>query len=68
MSEIRADIAMGKEWRKVMYRRPNMPGSLMMGDYVMGHPEPYAAIRRKPDNNARKGKSPGRQGLRESCL
>lgn len=58
MSKIRADIAMGKEWRKVMYRRPNMPGSLMMGDFTAGHPEPYAAVKRKPDNNSRKGKSP----------
>jgi len=58
MSKIRADIAMGKQWRKVIYRRPNMPGSLIMGDYLAGHPEPYAAIRRKPDDNARKGKSP----------
>lgn len=58
MSKIRADIAMGKQWRKTIYRRPNMPGSLMMGDFLAGHPEPYAAIRRKPDDNARKGKSP----------
>jgi hypothetical protein len=58
MSKIRANIAMGKQWRKVIYRRPNMPGSLMMGDYLAGHPEPYAAIKRKPDDNARKGKSP----------
>lgn len=58
MSKIRSQIAMGKEWRKVIYRRPNMPGSLMMGDYLQGHPEPYAAIKRKPDQNARKGKSP----------
>jgi predicted RNA binding protein YcfA (HicA-like mRNA interferase family) len=58
MSKIRADIAQGKQWRKVIYRRPNMPGSLIMGDYLAGHPEPYAAIRRKPDDNARRGKSP----------
>lgn len=58
MSKIRADIAMGKQWRKVIYRRPNMPGALMMGDYLAGHPEPYAAIRRKRDDANRKGKSP----------
>lgn len=58
MSQIRSAIAMGKQWRKVMGRRPNMPGSLMMGDYLAGHPEPYATIRRKPENTARKGKAP----------
>lgn len=58
MSKIRANIAMGKQWRKVMYRRPNMPGSLIMGDFIAGHPEPYAAIRRKPADTARKGMGP----------
>jgi len=58
MSAIRAQISQGKQWRKTIYRRPNMPGSLMMGDYIQGHPEPYAAIRRKPENTNRKGKTP----------
>lgn len=58
MSAIRADIAMGKQWRKVMARRPNRPGALLMGDYLAGHPEPFATIQRKPDSNGRKGKSP----------
>ena len=58
MSAVRANIAQGKAWRKTVYRRPNMPGSLMMGDYLIGHPEPYAAIRRKPENTMRKGKTP----------
>lgn len=57
IGDIRGKIGLGKQRKTELRRRPNMPGALMMGDYLAGHPEPYAYAAQVPVNSERKGKS-----------